>query len=247
MTVLRSALFYLCVFVLTTVTVVVYFPLMVAPQRMMMAGGSLWSRAVLALLAGITGLGHRVEGRENIPDGPVIFASKHQSAWDTFAFPALLGSPSLAIKKELFLIPFYGWYARHAGMIGIDRGGGARALRSLVRGARESIGQGRSVIIFPEGTRVAPGLHRRYQPGIAALYKELERPVVPVAVNSGLFWGRRAFVKQPGTITLEFLAPIAPGLAREEFMNELERRIETATRRLEAGVKNESGAAPSAS
>ncbi|MEE9196050.1 MAG: lysophospholipid acyltransferase family protein [Alphaproteobacteria bacterium] len=247
MTVLRSALFYLGAFVLTAVTVVAYLPLLVAPQRVMMAGGSLWSRAVLALLAGITGLGHRVRGRELIPDGPVIFASKHQSAWDTFAFPALSMSCSLAIKKELFLIPFYGWYARHAGMIGIDRGGGARALRSLLRGARATIGQGRSVIIFPEGTRVAAGQHRRYQPGIAALYKDLECPVVPVAVNSGLFWGRRAFVKQPGTITLEFLAPIAPGLARDEFMAELERRIETATRRLEAEVKSESGAASSTS
>lgn len=244
MTVLRSTLFYLSFYLLTAVVVVAYLPLLVAPQRVMIAGGSLWSRAVLALLAGITGLGHRVRGREHIPDGPVIFASKHQSAWDTFAFPALLGSPSLAIKKELFLIPFYGWYARRAGMIGIDRGGGGRALRSLLRGARAIIGQGRSVIIFPEGTRVAPGQHRRYQPGIAALYKDLERPVVPVAVNSGLFWARRALIKHPGTITLEFLAPIAPGLARDEFMAELERRIETATARLEAEVRGESGAAP---
>ncbi len=246
MTVLRSTLFYLGAFVLTAVVVVAYLPLLVAPPRVMMAGGSLWSRAVLALLAGITGLGHRVRGREHIPDGAVIFASKHQSAWDTFAFPAVLRSSSLAIKKELFLIPFYGWYARHAGMIGIDRGGGARALRSLVRGARATLGQERSVIIFPEGTRVAPGQHRRYQPGIAALYKELDRPVVPVAVNSGLFWGRRTLVKHPGTITLEFLAPIAPGLARDEFMAELERRIETATARLEAEAQGESGAAPDA-
>lgn len=245
MTVLRSALFYVGVFVLTAVISVVYFPLLVAPRRVMIAGGILWSRAVLGLLAGITGLGHRVRGREHIPDGPVIFASKHQSAWDTFAFPALLGSPSLAIKKELFLIPFYGWFARRAGMIGIDRGGGARALRSLVRGARKTIDQGRSVIIFPEGTRVAPGQHRHYQPGIAALYKDLDRPVVPVAVNSGLFWGRRTFIKHPGTITLEFLAPIAPGLGREEFMNELERRIETATRRLEAEATGKNGALPS--
>lgn len=243
MTVLRSMLFHVSFYVLTVVMVVAYLPLLLAPQRVMMAGGILWSRAVLGLLAGITGLGHRVRGREHIPDGPVIFASKHQSAWDTFAFPALLGSPSLAIKKELFLIPFYGWYARHAGMIGIDRGGGARALKSLVRGARAAIAQGRSVIIFPEGTRVAPGQHRRYQPGIAALYKHLERPVVPVVVNSGLFWGRRSFIKHPGTITMEFLAPIAPGLARGDFMAELERRIETASARIESEVAGQCGAA----
>lgn len=241
MMVLRSALFYLGVFALTAVMSVTFLPLMAAPGRVMMAGGMWWCRGVLGLLAMVAGVSHRVRGRDLIPDGAVIFASKHQSAWETFAFPALLGSPSLAIKKELLLIPFYGWYARHAGMIGVDRGGGARALRSLVRGARQSMEQGRSVIIFPEGTRVAPGQHRRYQPGIAALYKDLDRPVVPVAVNSGLFWGRRTFIKHPGVITMEFLDPIAPGLGRDEFMAELEGRIEAATSRLEAEAAGESG------
>jgi 1-acyl-sn-glycerol-3-phosphate acyltransferase len=130
-------------------------------------------------------------------------------------------------------VPFYGWYAARAGSIAIDRSGGARALRGMVAAARRAAAAGRPVVIFPEGTRTAPGRRLAYQPGVAALYQALDLPIVPAAVNSGLFWGRRSFVKKPGRITLEFLDPIPPGLGRREMMAQLEERIETATAALE--------------
>ncbi|MDH3771663.1 MAG: 1-acyl-sn-glycerol-3-phosphate acyltransferase, partial [Nitrospirota bacterium] len=126
----------------------------------------------------------------------------------------------------------FGWYLIHAGMIRIDRGRGATALRSLVRGARAALARGSRVVIFPEGTRVAPGEQKPYQAGVAALYLQLGLPVVPVALNSGLFWRRRGFIKRPGRIVVEFLEPIAPGLERKPFMAELKRRLEGATTRL---------------
>src|SRR5947207_10003323 len=158
---------------------------------------------------------------------------KHQSAWDTLILPVILDDFAVVVKRELFLVPFYGWYAARAGSIAINRGGGARALRGMVAAARQAVAAGRPVVIFPEGTRTAPGQRLAYQPGVAALYQALGLPVVPAAVNSGLFWGRRSFVKRPGRITLAFLGPLPPGLPRRQLMGELEARIEAATAALE--------------
>lgn len=232
-TAFRSFLFNAAFYLWTAALAVLYLPLLLAPPSMILGAGTWWSKSVIRLLRVTAGLRFEVRGREHIPEEPAIIAAKHQSAWDTLIFLLLLPRPTLVTKKELFLIPFYGWFAWRAGMIGIDRAGGAGALKSLVGRAAAALKAGRSVIIFPEGTRTAPGTHRPYHPGVAALYGHLKAPVVPVAVNSGLFWGRRAFVKRPGTIVLQFLAAIPPGLARDEFMAELERRIETATARLE--------------
>ena len=138
------------------------------------------------------------------------------------------------LKRELLWIPCYGWYARKAGMIPIDRGAGATALKAMLRRARAVMAQGRSILIFPEGTRTAVGTKRAYHPGVAALYTQLELPVVPVALNSGLFWPRRSFLKRPGRIVVEALAPLPPGLERRTFLTELQSRIETATERLVA-------------
>jgi len=154
---------------------------------------------------------------------------KHQSAWDALVLPVVLGDPAVVVKRELLLLPFYGWYAARAGSIAIDRKAGAGALRRMLAKAGPVAAAGRPIVIFPEGTRVAPGERRPYQPGVAALYQALSLPVVPAAVNSGLFWGRRSFVKRPGQIVLEFLEPIPPGRPRLQLMTELEQRIETAT------------------
>ena len=166
---------------------------------------------------------------------------KHQSAWDTLIPYVVLSDPAAVVKRELLLLPFYGWYAARAGSIGIDRKAGATALRRMVAVARPIAAQGRSIIIFPEGTRVAPGVHLPYQPGVAALYQALALPLVTAAVNSGFFWGRRSFVKRPGRIVLEFLAPIPPGRSSREVMTDLEQRIETASAALlrEAEALNE--------
>ena len=191
-----------------------------------------WMRGLQALLRVVAGLSYEVRGLENLPDRPVIIASKHQSAWETVFFHLVRVDTVIGLKHELTRIPLFGWYLMIARNIRIDRGGAAKALRSLTQGAKRAVAEGCSILIFPEGTRTAPGAPPDYKPGVAALYKELEEPVVPVALNSGLFWGRQSFVKRPGTITVEFLQPIEPDLERKAFMALLEQRIETATDRL---------------
>jgi 1-acyl-sn-glycerol-3-phosphate acyltransferase len=198
-----------------------------------MAFGRFWARGTLWLLAVLVGLRHELRGAEHLPKGASLVAMKHQSAWDTIVLPLVLGDPAVVLKRELLWIPIYGWYTlASGGAIAIDRKAAAAALRSMVARARKIAAERRPVVIFPEGTRVAPGQSRPYQPGVAALYKELGLPLVPIAVDSGLYWGRRAFLKRPGRIVIEILPPIAPGLPRREVMAELERRIEEASDRL---------------
>ena len=146
------------------------------------------ARACRRLLAPLAGLTYEVRGRERIPATPAIFAFKHQSAWETLALHLLLADPAIVLKRELTQIPLFGWYLLHAGMIRIDRGGGARALRTLVEDGRAALARGSSIVVFPEGTRAPVGERNPYHPGVAALYRQLDCPVVPVALNSGLFW-----------------------------------------------------------
>lgn len=187
----------------------------------------LWARGVLAMLAGIVGLDHEVRGR--LPDAPVLLAIKHQSAWETIALNLLVPDLAFVFKRELERVPLFGWYLARSGMVAIDRGGGMRALRALVERAQAVLADGRTVAIFPEGTRTAPGETRSYHVGIAALYEQLGVPVVPIALNSGWYWGRRAFVKHPGRIVVQVLDPIPPGLPRRDFLARLQSEIETAT------------------
>jgi 1-acyl-sn-glycerol-3-phosphate acyltransferase len=184
---------------------------------------------VLVLLRLLVGLDHEVRGQDRLPRGRYILALKHQSTWDALIVPIVLGDPAVVVKRELLWLPIYGWYAARSGSIGIDRKGGARTLRRMVAAARPVVAAGRPVVIFPQGTRAAPGSHLPYQPGVAALYQALGVPLVPAAVNSGLYWGRRSFLKRRGHIVLEFLDPIAPGWPRRKLMEEIERRIESAT------------------
>jgi 1-acyl-sn-glycerol-3-phosphate acyltransferase len=207
-------------------------PLLLAPRRWVVAWARLWISFVLWWLRVTCGLSHRVVGRENLPAGPVIIACKHQSTWETLAFTGLFDDIAIVLKRELLLIPVVGWAMARAGNIAVTRDDGGSALRGLVRQGKSAIAEGRSIVIFPEGTRVAPGDRRPYHVGTAALYRQLGVAVVPMALNSGLFWGRRKWVKRPGVITLEILPPIAPGLSREAFMDTLRDRIETATARL---------------
>lgn len=166
------------------------------------------------------------QGLENIPPGSCLIAAKHQSAWDTIAYMQITLNPGMILKKELIHIPFYGWFIRKFDMISIDRSRGAMALKNLYRQADRLKTQNRKLVIFPEGTRSIPGEKTQYKTGIAGLYEHLKLPVVPVATNSGCFWGRRAFIKRPGKIIVKILPPIEPGLSRQEFMKQLENVIE---------------------
>ncbi len=230
---LRALAFNIAFYGVTALLGMAGLPLLLMPRSWVMHFGRFWARCVLALLKAIVGLDGEIRGLEHLPSGPCIIAMKHQSAWDTLILPAILDDFAVVVKRELLFVPFYGWYAARAGSIAIDRRGGAGALRWMVRAARREAAAGRRIVIFPQGTRTAPGHHLPYQPGVAALYQALGLPVVPAAVNSGLFWGRRSFVKHPGRIILAFLEPIAPGLPRRQLMSELEGRIEAATSALE--------------
>lgn len=229
---LRSLAFNVGWYLGSALFAVIGSPLLLAPRRLVVAWARAWIVFVLWWLRITCGLSHRLTGLEKLPAGPVIIACKHQSTWETIAFTLLFADIAIVLKRELLFIPIVGWAMARAGNIAVARGDGASALRSLVKQAKEAIAEGRSIVIFPEGTRVAPGDRRPYQVGTAALYRQLGVPVVPVALNSGLFWGRRKWTKRPGTITLEVLSPIAPGLRREAFMETLRDRIETATARL---------------
>ncbi len=207
-------------------------PILLLPRRAVVAWAKFWIRFCLWWLRITVGLTHRLSGLENLPAGPVVIASKHQSSWETLAYTLLFSDAAIVLKRELLFIPVVGWAMARAGNIAVERGDGAAALRGLVRQAKAVIADGRSILIFPEGTRVAVGDERPYHVGTAALYRQLGVPVVPVALNSGLFWGRRQFIKRPGIIDVEMLPAIPPGLSRDAFMTTLRARIEGATERL---------------
>lgn len=228
----RSLCFNLGWYAGSVVIALVGAPILLLPRRAVVAWARVWIAFILWWLRVTCRLNHRIIGLENLPKGPAIIACKHQSSWETMAFTLLFDDIAIILKRELLFIPIVGWAMARAGNIAVSRGDGANALRGLVRQAKAAAAEGRSIVIFPEGTRVAPGDQKPYQVGIAALYRQLDLPVVPMALNSGVFWGRRQFIKWPGTITLEVLPSIAPGLGREVFMTTLRERIETATARL---------------
>jgi 1-acyl-sn-glycerol-3-phosphate acyltransferase len=234
---LRSLFFNVGWYVGSAIIAIVGMPILLLPRRAVVAWADLWIDFCLWWLKVTCGITHRVRGLENRPAGPVILACKHQSSWETLAFHRLFANAATVLKRELIFIPVVGWAMARAGNIAVERGDGAKALRSLLRQARRAVAEGRSILIFPEGTRTPVGSQLPYHAGTAALYRQLGVPVVPVALNSGLFWGRRQFIKWPGVIDVEVLQPIPPGLDRETFMTTLRERIEGATGRLVDGAQ----------
>jgi len=228
MTIFRSTLFFLWFVLATVVLNLGFLPALLLPRRAAVTAGRTWAAATLWGLRIFAGLTFEVRGTP--PRGAVLVASKHMSMWDTLALYVLLDAPMIVLKRELLNIPFYGWYARKAGVIAIDRDGGALALRQMAADAKKAYADGNTVMIFPEGHRQPPGAPPDYKPGVAALYSFLGAPCIPVALNSGLFWtGPGGFVKKRGTIVVQFLPAIPAGLKRQELMSELQTRIETAT------------------
>ena len=228
----RSLLFNLLFYVTTALFVVLGSPLLFGPRRWAMAALATHGRFELWLLRVIVGTRIEVRGQEKLPRSACLVASKHQSAWETFALIPLFRDPALLMKRELFWIPFHGWFSKKFEMIPVDRDKGPAALRRMLREAKARIAAGREIIIFPEGTRRAPGAPPDYKTGVILLYDALGVPCVPVALNSGLFWPRRSLTRRPGTIVVEFLDPIPPGLPKAEFLKRLTEAIETASSRL---------------
>ena len=192
-----------------------------------------WRNSNIAFLRWIVGVKTDVQGAENIPPGACIFAAKHQSDWDIFAIlPYTDEKPAFIAKRELMDIPLFGHAARSINTISIDRKLGAEAIPKMLEQAREALSRGCRIVIYPEGTRKKPLADPDYRQGVARMYEALGVPVVPVALNSGLSWGKLSATIWPGTARARFLPPILPGLNGAEFSAELKGRIETETTRL---------------
>jgi 1-acyl-sn-glycerol-3-phosphate acyltransferase len=226
--ILFNALFYLNL----AIYLVIAMPTLALPRWGILGLARNWARVNLLLLRMICGTRVEWRGLEKIPAGAVLIAAKHQSMWETFGLLTIVSDPAYILKRELLWIPFFGWSAWRAGMIPVDRGGGKLALAAMAARVREALAEGRQIIIFPEGTRRAPGAEPKYKYGIAHLYGDGLAACVPIALNSGLFWPRRKFLRHPGKITVEILDPIAPGLEPDEYFERLQHDIEQASARL---------------
>jgi 1-acyl-sn-glycerol-3-phosphate acyltransferase len=233
----RSIAFNLLFYLNTLVYLMIALPTAVMPYRAVVWVAKAWGRANLVLLRTVAGINCEVRGREKIPTGPLIVAAKHQSAWETFALLPLFDNPLFIVKRELMWIPIFGWLMAKGRMVSIDRGAGSQALAAMIERARIELADNRQLIIFPEGTRRPAGAEPRYKFGVAHLYAAEGVPVVPIALNSGLFWPRRSIRRLPGTVVVEILDPILPGLEQAAFFERLQREIETATARLIAEAK----------
>jgi 1-acyl-sn-glycerol-3-phosphate acyltransferase len=243
--ILRSLLFNVLFYLGLLLHLLVAIPALVLPRRATIGLAKSWSRTSLWLLRKICHIDVEWRGLEKIPPGGLIIASKHQSTWETFALLSRFVDPAFILKRELTWIPLFGWSILRSGMIPIDRGAGRAALATMTTAARKAVAEGRQIIIFPEGTRMPVGAATKYKFGIAHLYAECGVPCVPIALNSGLLWPRRRFLRFPGTVRVEILDPIPPGKRRDVFFAELTRDLEAATAHLlaEDDGRNDRGSA----
>ena len=247
---IRSLLFYLLFLGQTVIlalllgTIALLLPKDRPAPPFMWAVGRYWGRSNLAFLRFVAGIRSDVQGSENIPAGGCIIASKHQSDWDILAILPHAPLPSFIAKRELLDIPFFGWAARALNTISVDRKLGGQAIPRMLADAANKLQHGSEVIIFPEGTRKAPLAPPDYKFGITRLYLSLNVPVVPVAVNSGLFWGRNSLILWPGTARARFLPPIPPGLSQQDFQARLMETIEGESDRLAVEAYREGLARP---
>ena len=229
---LRSLIYNVLFYLLLVCWLIAAVPTFLMPRTGIMKIARLWARSSIWLLRVVCNVKVEYRGLEKIPKGPLLVASKHQSMWETFALLQFFDQPLYILKRELTLIPFFGWYLIKAGMVAVDGRAGGRALLKMVRQASEAVRRGRQLIIFPEGTRRPVGAPPQYKPGVSQLYASCRVDCLPVALNSGLFWPRRTFMRYPGTLVVEFLDPVPPGLARDEFLTRISAVIEDATARL---------------
>ena len=236
---LRSLVFNILFYVVFVFWVVVALPTFLMPRAATLRIARWWASNTILLMRLICNIKVEFRGLEKIPKGPLIVASKHQSMWETISLLRFFEAPFFAVKRELLFIPIFGLFLIKTKMIAIDRSAGGRALIKMARRAADEVRRGRQFVIFPEGTRTAPGAPPQYKSGIALIYADCGVPCLPVALNSGLFWPRRTFMRYPGTLVVEFLDPLPPGLRREEFLTRLKATIEEASDRLVAAGRAE--------
>ena len=232
MTLIRSLIFNALFYLNTLVWLLIGVPTFFLPYRGTIWVAKSWGRVSVVLLR-VAGIKFELRGREKIPPGALIVASKHQSAWETFALLPLFDNPLFILKRELEWIPFFGWLLIKGRMVPVNRGAGSQALVEMTERARIELARSRQLIIFPEGTRRPAGAEPRYKYGVAHLYAAAGVPCLPVALNSGVFWPRRrSLMLKPGTVVVEILDPIMPGLDKDVFFRRLQDAIEPASARL---------------
>jgi 1-acyl-sn-glycerol-3-phosphate acyltransferase len=236
---LRSLIYNVLFYLLLAFWIIVAIPTFVMPRSGILSIARAWARSSIWLLRVVCNVKVEYRGIEKIPEGPLLVASKHQSMWETFALLQFFDQPLFILKRELRWIPFFGWYLIKANMIGVDRSAGGRSLLQMARRAGEEVRRGRQLIIFPEGTRTPVGATPNYKTGIAQIYVDCGVNCLPVALNSGLFWPRRTFMRYPGTLVVEFLDPLPPGLSRREFIARVSTVIEEATNHLVETARRE--------
>ena len=244
----RSALYNVAFYLNLLFWLVVGIPTLLLPRRFFMRVAQLWGLSSVRLLKQIAGTDVQWSGLEKLPKGGCIIAAKHQSTWETFALFTVLEDPMFVLKRELTFIPLFGWYLVKSAMLPVQRGQTGRdALVLFSERAKEAMAAGRQLIIFPEGTRRPAGAPPDYKSGVAHLYAATGAVCVPLALNSGVYWSRRTLSRRPGTIKVEILDPIAPGMRPKAFLTELRSRIEEASMRLfEEGRREISRQAPKA-
>jgi 1-acyl-sn-glycerol-3-phosphate acyltransferase len=229
---LRSLLFVVAFYSWSVFTAIVMLPTLILPRAACVWALRFWGTVDTVLLRLICGIRVEIRGRQHLPTGPALIAPKHQCMFDIFGAFAFLPDASFVLRKEFMRIPFFGWYAWKCGMIVVDREGHAKALKKMVADSRNRLKHARQIVIFPEGHRGEPGVRGDYKPGVAALYRELNMPCTPLALNTGVHWPAHGLLRYPGVIVFEFLEPIPAGLKRAEFMRVLEEKLETASNAL---------------
>lgn len=229
---LRSLLFNLSFYTLSFLLLSACLPMVVLPRSWQRQVPPVWLWIGDKLEKYVLGLTYEVVGRENLPEAPYIIAMKHESAWETMKLYALYKNPAIVLKKELMDTPILGSYAHVMDMVPVDRSKGREATRFMIEEAQKIVPQKRPLVIFPQGTRVAPLTKKPYKRGIIAIYEGMNIPLVPVALNSGVFWGRNSFWKRPGKITITIMPPIPPGLNGDEVFAKMQDQIETESTRL---------------
>jgi 1-acyl-sn-glycerol-3-phosphate acyltransferase len=244
MLIVRSLLFNVAFYANLILWLILLVPALLVPRRVFMEMVKLWGRTSLWLLRVIAGTKVVITGQEKILPGGALVAAKHQSFLETFALVTILDDPTYILKRELMWIPFFGWHLAKAGCVPVNRKAGSLALVQMTARAKEEAEHGRQIIIFPEGTRRPPGAPPAYKYGVAHLYQNLGFPCIPVGMNSGLYWPRRQFIRRPGTVRIEVLDPIAPGLPREEFFRRVQDQIEGSSARLLDEGRKELGLGP---
>ena len=241
---LRSTLFQILFYLVTFVLMILFAPVMLLPRRWGWWVVPTWSRVLQLLMRVFAGIKVEVRGRENLPDGGFIAAMKHQSAWETVALIPLFRSPTFILKREVRWIPIFGWYTAKFKQIPINRGKRSEALAAMMLAAKEAIAEKRQILIFPEGTRRPAGAEAKYKYGIAHLYKDLDCKILPVALNAGLYWPRASWLVYPGTVIVEFLPPVEPGLKPTDAFKQMVDAIEAATDRLCEEARNSENPTP---